>query len=100
MGACDCDCYENLMGKLYGEKKEYIKNTKPQVKTSILIKNFDCNICMKENVCKYKEIETPEIISKVENKIDNECCPPVIKFTISCEEFQKDFLTIRNNNEK
>lgn len=28
MGACDCDCYENLMGELYGERKEYIKNTK------------------------------------------------------------------------
>ena len=66
----------------------------------MLIKSFDCNHCAKRNVCKYKEIETPEIISKVENKIDNECCPSVIKFTISCEEFQKDFLTTRNNNEK
>lgn len=94
MGACDCDCYENLMGELYGEKK-YIKNTSPQEKTDTLIKNFDCNICIKEKVCKYKEIETSEIISKVKTRIDNEYCPPIIKFSVSCKEYQKkpDFLT-------
>ncbi len=61
----------------------------------MLIKSFDCNNCVKENVCKYKEVETPEIILKVENKIDNECCPSIINFTVSCKEFQKkaDFLT-------
>ena len=61
----------------------------------MLIKSFDCNNCTKENVCKYKEIETPEIISKVEARIDNEYCPSIINFTVSCKEFQKkaDFLT-------
>lgn len=61
----------------------------------MLIKNFNCEDCTKKNVCKYKEIETPEFISKVENKIDNECYSSVINFTVSCEEFQKkaDFLT-------
>ena len=97
MGACDCDCYENLMGELYGERKKYIKNTNPQLKTktNALIKNFDCNICIKETVCKYKEIDTPEIISKVSTRIDNEYCPPIINFSVSCKEYQKkpDFLT-------
>lgn len=55
----------------------------------MLIKSFDCNICTKENVCKYKEIETPEIISKVETRINNEYCPSIINFTVSCKEFQK-----------
>lgn len=61
----------------------------------MLIKNFDCNNCIKGKVCKYKEVETPEIISKVEGRIDNEFCPPIINFTVSCKEFQKigDFLT-------
>ena len=61
----------------------------------MLNKNFDCNNCTKENVCKYKEVETPEIISKVETRINNECCPSIIKFTVFCTEFQKkaDFLT-------
>ena len=63
----------------------------------MLIKNFNCNNCTKENVCKYKEIETPEIISKVEGKIDNEYCPPIINFTVSCKEFQKNAdFTIKN----
>jgi hypothetical protein len=65
----------------------------------MLIKNFDCNNCIKQNVCKYKEIETPEIISKVENKIDNEYCPSIISFTVSCKEFQKEFLTVKNKKE-
>lgn len=61
----------------------------------MLIKNFDCNSCAKANVCKYKEIETPEIITKVETRINNEYCPSIIDFTVSCKEFQKkaDFLT-------
>lgn len=59
----------------------------------MITKSFDCDYCTKRNVCKYKEVETPEIISKVAKKIDNEYCPPIIKFTISCEEFQKEFLT-------
>ena len=64
----------------------------------MLIKSFDCNNCTKENVCKYKEIETPEIISKVSTRIDNEYCPSIINFTVSCKEFQKkaDFITIKN----
>lgn len=59
--------------------------------SNMLIKNFDCNTCTKENVCKYKEVETPEIILKVETRINNEYCPPIINFTVSCEEFQKKF---------
>ena len=58
----------------------------------MLIKNFNCEECTKKTVCKYKEIETPEIISKVENKINNEYCPSIINFIVSCKEFQKDFL--------
>ena len=61
----------------------------------MLIKSFDCDYCTKRNVCKYKEIETPDVISKTEKKINNECCPSIIKFTVSCEEFQKEFLTNR-----
>jgi hypothetical protein len=60
----------------------------------MLIKSFDCNNCIKENVCKYKEVETPEIISKVENKIDNECCPSIINFAVSCKEFQKKITSL------
>lgn len=51
--------------------------------------NFDCNNCKKVNVCKYTEIEVPEIISKVENKIDNEACPEIIEFYVVCREFEK-----------
>lgn len=91
MGAYDCDCYENLMGRLR-EEKNIIKNTNLQmVKTSMLVKNFNCEECVKKNVCKYKEVETPEIVSKIKDKIDNECCPPVINFVVSCKEFQKFF---------
>ena len=61
----------------------------------MLIKNFDCNNCIKREVCKYKEVDTPEILFKIEGSIDNEYCPPIINFTVSCKEFQKieDFLT-------
>ena len=65
----------------------------------MLTKNFDCNVCIKKNVCKHKEIETPEIISKVEGKIDNEYCPPIINFVASCKEFQKEYLTVKNKKE-
>lgn len=51
--------------------------------------NFDCNNCKKINVCKYTEIEVPEIISKVENKIDNESCPEIIEFYATCSEFDR-----------
>ena len=51
--------------------------------------NFDCNNCKKVNVCKYTEIEVPEIISKVENKIDNEACPEIIDFYAICSEFDR-----------
>lgn len=62
----------------------------------MLIKNFHCENCTKEKVCKYKEVETPEIISKVEGRIDNEYCPPVISFMVSCKEFKmKNSDTIR-----
>lgn len=59
----------------------------------MLKKTFDCNNCTKANVCKYKEVETPEIITKVETKINNEYCPPIINFIVCCEESQKTFLT-------
>ena len=59
----------------------------------MLIKNFNCEECTKKNVCKYKEIKTPEIISKVNTRIDNEYYPPMINFTVSCKEFQKIFTT-------
>ncbi len=55
----------------------------------MLVKSFDCNNCTKENVCKYREVATPEIVSKVETRIDNEYCPTVIFFTVSCTAFQK-----------
>lgn len=61
----------------------------------MLIKDFNCDNCTKRNVCKYKEVETPEIVSKVENKIDNEYCPPIINFTVSCEEFYHQYLTTK-----
>ncbi len=65
----------------------------------MLKKTFDCDNCTKANVCKYKEVETPEIISKVEGKIDNEYCPSIINFVVSCKEFQKEFLTVKNKKE-
>ncbi len=55
----------------------------------MLNKNFDCNNCTKGVVCKYKDVETPEIVSKVESKIDNEYCPSIINFMVFCKEFQK-----------
>ena len=45
-------------------------------------KNFNCEECKKVNVCKYTEIEVPEVISQVENKIDNESCPEIIEFYV------------------
>ena len=32
-----------------------------------LIKNSNCDNCIKKNVCKYKEVEVPEVISRVES---------------------------------
>ena len=52
-------------------------------------KNFNCEECKKRNVCKYTEIEVPEIISKVEGKLDNESCPDVIEFYVTCTEFER-----------
>lgn len=57
----------------------------------MLNKKFNCNECVKRKVCKYKEVETPEIILKVEGKIDNEYCPSIIKFSVLCEEFVRIF---------
>ena len=40
MGACDCDCYENLMGRLEKRYMSITKNTNSQIeKTNTLIKN-------------------------------------------------------------
>lgn len=58
----------------------------------MLIKDFNCDNCIKRNVCKYKEVETPEIILKVENRINNEYCPTIINFTVSCDEFYHQYL--------
>lgn len=55
----------------------------------MLVKNFDCNNCTKEDVCKYREAATPEIVSKVETKIDNELCPTVIFFVVNCKAFKE-----------
>lgn len=55
----------------------------------MLVKNFDCNNCTKENVCKYREVATPEIVSKVENKINSELCPTVIFFVVFCKAFKE-----------
>ena len=62
----------------------------------MLNKTFDCNNCIKGKVCKYKEVEIPEIISKIKDKIDNECCPPIIDFTVSCKECQKKTTYLTN----
>lgn len=55
--------------------------------------NFECEDCKKYNVCKYAEIEVPEIISKVEGKIDNESCPEIIEFYVTCKEFDRKTKT-------
>ena len=59
-------------------------------------KNFNCEECKKINVCKYTEIEVPEIISEVENKIDNESCPEIIEFYVVCKEFERKPAATRN----
>ena len=51
--------------------------------------NFECENCKKYNVCKYTEVEVPEIISKVEGKLDNEFCPDIIEFYVVCKEFER-----------
>jgi len=57
-----------------------------------LIKNFNCDNCIKKNVCKYKEVEVPEVISRVETKLDNQVYDEnIIIFSVSCKEFQKEF---------
>lgn len=92
MGACDCDCYENLMGELYGERKEYIKNTNSQTaEKNILIKNFDCNNCIKQTVCKYIDINVSEVISAVDNTLSN-CSynhDKVLYFVANCKEYKE-----------
>ena len=58
-----------------------------------LIKNFNCDNCTKKNVCKYKEVEVPEVISRVETRLDNQVYDEdIIIFSVSCKEFQKIFL--------
>lgn len=57
-----------------------------------LIKNFNCDNCIKKNVCKYKEVEAPEVISRVEGRLDNQVYDEdIIVFSVSCKEFQKEF---------
>ena len=56
-------------------------------------RNFDCGEYRKVNVCKYTEIEVPEIISKVEGELDNESCPEVIEFYVTCKEFERKVKT-------
>ena len=55
--------------------------------------NFECENCKKYNVCKYTEVEVPEIISKVEGKLDNEFCPDIIEFYVTCKEFERKIKT-------
>ena len=55
-----------------------------------LIKQFDCDICTKNIICKLKEIEVPEVISRVEGKLDNQVYnEDIIKFYVCCSEFQQ-----------
>ena len=58
--------------------------------------NFKCEECKKRKVCKYAETETPEIVSKVSNKIDNECCPEIIEFYVICTEYERILQNPRN----
>jgi hypothetical protein len=60
--------------------------------------NFKCEECKKRKVCKYTEIETPEIISKVSSKIDDEYCPEIIEFYVTCTEFERAFKTTRDGD--
>ena len=60
-----------------------------------LIKNFDCNKCIKKTVCKYKENEISQVIQNIENKLDNQVYNEnIIMFSVSCREFQLDPITI------
>ena len=55
-----------------------------------LTKQFNCDICTKNNVCKFKEVEVPEVISRVEGRLDNQVYDEdIIKFYICCLEFQQ-----------
>ena len=55
-----------------------------------LTKKFDCDICTKNIICKLKEIEVPEVISRVETKLDNQVYnEDIIKFYVCCSEFQQ-----------
>ena len=57
-----------------------------------LIKQFDCDICTKNIICKLKEVEVPEVISRVEGRLDNQVYDEnLIIFSVSCKEFQKEF---------
>lgn len=62
-------------------------------------RNFDCGECRKVNVCKYTEVEVPEIISKVETKVNNEFCPNVIEFYVFCKEFERKPLATTRDTE-
>lgn len=64
-----------------------------------LIKNFNCDNCIKKNVCKYKEVEVPEVISRVETRLDNQVYDEdIIIFSVSCKEFQKGFCVQKDFN--
>ena len=52
-----------------------------------MIFNFNCEDCIKQSVCKYADMEVPEILSKVNNKLNNEYCPPNLLFKVECIEF-------------
>lgn len=54
-----------------------------------LIKQFDCDKCTKKRVCKYKDIEVPEVVSRVEGKLDNQVYnEDILKFYVCCSEYQ------------
>ena len=48
---------------------------------------FNCKECIHQKVCQEGADIVPELINKVESRIDNEYCPSMIEFQVVCQEF-------------
>ena len=61
--------------------------------TANMIQNYcECKNCFHENVCQYKG-EQKEILTKMNGRLDNICCPDIFNFFFECKNFyNKDYI--------
>ena len=62
-----------------------------------MIQNYTkCEQCEHNKVCCYKEIQK-DIMSKMEERLDNACSPEIFKFSFECKEYKSIEKTNKNS---